>query len=169
MKAENSVDANRYGWRFYQKPEAWTCFFVNLELTFAFFFFILYFDFKFWTLSYNRNLFEGLGGDLEDGRLLKGYQILGMEKKSKSKNINAFYLALKFDTLSWIWFLRMPKRPLKKGIWLLSDSCSENGKHLQKTMHYNTKCDGAVERASVSFFYLLTGMFLIAFVEKSMP
>ena len=47
--------------------------------------------------------------------------------------------------------------------------CSENGKHLQKTMHYNTKCDGAVARASVSFFYLLIGMFLIAFVEKLMP
>jgi hypothetical protein len=41
-------------------------------------------------------------------------------------------------------------------------SCSENEKHLQKTMHYNTKCDGAVARASVSFFCLLTGMFLIA-------
>lgn len=35
-------------------------------------------------------------------------------------------------------------------------------------MHYNTKCDGAVARASVSFFYLLTGMFLIALVEKLM-
>jgi hypothetical protein len=47
-------------------------------------------------------LFEGLGGDLEEGRLWKGYQILGMDKKSTSKNINAFYPALKFDTLSWI-------------------------------------------------------------------
>jgi hypothetical protein len=47
--------------------------------------------------------------------------------------------------------------------------CSENGKHLQKTMHYNTVWDGAAARARVSFFYLLTGMFLIAFVEKLMP
>jgi hypothetical protein len=29
-------------------------------------------------------------------------------------------------------------------------------------MHYNTKCDGAATRASVSFFYLLTEVFLIA-------
>ena len=36
-------------------------------------------------------------------------------------------------------------------------------------MHYNTECDGAVARASVSFFYLLTGMFLIALVKKLMP
>ena len=47
--------------------------------------------------------------------------------------------------------------------------CSENGAPLQKTMHYNTEWDGAVARASVSFFYLLTGMFLIAFVVKLMP
>ncbi len=52
--------------------------------------------------SYNRNLLEGWGVDLEEGRLRKGYQILGLDKNSKTKNINAFYPALKFDTLSWI-------------------------------------------------------------------
>jgi len=46
-------------------------------------------------------LLEGLGVDLEEGRLRKGYQILGMDKKTTSKNINAFYLVLKFDTLSF--------------------------------------------------------------------
>ena len=113
VKSELNVVANRYGWRFYQKPEAWTCFFVNLELTFALFFFIFCFDFIYQSSSYNRILFEGLGVDLEEGRLRKVYQILGMDKKSKSKNINAFYPALKFDTLSWIWFLRMPNRLMK--------------------------------------------------------
>ena len=34
--------------------------------------------------------------------VLKGYQILGMDKKSKSNNIDAFYPAKEFDTLSWI-------------------------------------------------------------------
>jgi hypothetical protein len=55
------------------------------------------------------------------------------------------------------------------GCFYLFGRCFENGKHLQKTMNYNTECDGAVAQASVSFFYLLTGMFLIAFVEKLMP
>ena len=50
---------------------------------------------------FNRIKSEGLGVDLEDGRLWKGYQILGMDKKSTSKNKNAFYPALKFDTLSY--------------------------------------------------------------------
>ena len=36
-------------------------------------------------------------------------------------------------------------------------------------MHNNTLCDGAVAQASVLFFYLLTGVFLIAFVEKLVP
>ena len=98
---------------FSKTRRAWTCFFVNLELTFALFFFIFYFDFIYQSSSYNRILFEGLGVDLEEGRLRKVYQILGMDKKSKSKNINAFYPALKFDTLSWIWFLRMPKCLMK--------------------------------------------------------
>jgi hypothetical protein len=53
-------------------------------------------------LSFNRNLFEGLGVDLEDGRLWKGYQIFGTDEKSKLNNKNAFYPAQKFDTLSWI-------------------------------------------------------------------
>ena len=53
-------------------------------------------------LLFNRGKCEGLSVELEDGRLRKVYQILGMDKKSKSKNINAFYPALKFDTLSWI-------------------------------------------------------------------
>ena len=73
-----------------------------MELTFALFFFIFCFDFIYQSSSYNRILFEGLGVDLEEGRRRKVYQILGMDKKSKSKNINAFYPALKFDTLSWI-------------------------------------------------------------------
>ena len=65
MKSELNVVANRYGWRFYQKPEARTCFFANLELTFAFFFFIFCFDFIYQSSLYNRILFEGLGVDLE--------------------------------------------------------------------------------------------------------
>ena len=38
---------------------------------------------------------------MEEGRLWKGYQILEMDKKTKSKNKNTFYPALKFDTLSY--------------------------------------------------------------------
>ena len=51
---------------------------------------------------FNRILSEGLSVELEDGRLGKGYQILWMDKKSKSNNRNAFYPAKEFDTLSWI-------------------------------------------------------------------
>ena len=43
---------------------------------------------------------EGLDVELEGGRLRKGYQILWMDKKSKSNNRNAFYPAKEFDTLS---------------------------------------------------------------------
>jgi hypothetical protein len=35
-------------------------------------------------------LLEGLGGDLEEGGLRKGYQILGMDKKTKGKKYNRF-------------------------------------------------------------------------------
>jgi len=50
--------------------------------------------------------------DLKDGRLRKGYQILWMDEKTKSKNINAFYPALKFDTLSFarVYFFLLVKR-----------------------------------------------------------
>ena len=47
-------------------------------------------------------LSEGLGVDLKDGRLRKGYQILWMDEKTKSKNKNAFHPAKEFYTLSWI-------------------------------------------------------------------
>jgi hypothetical protein len=47
--------------------------------------------------------------------------------------------------------------------------CYGNGKHLQKTMKTFAECDGAVARVRVSFFYLLIGMLLIAFVGKLMP
>jgi len=42
----------------------------------------------------------------------------------------------------------------------------ENGKHLQKTMQTLAECDGAEAQVCVSFFYLLIGMFLIAFINS---
>ena len=42
----------------------------------------------------------------------------------------------------------------------------ENEKHLQKTMKTLAECDGAVAQVWVSFFYLLIGMFLIAFINS---
>jgi hypothetical protein len=51
---------------------------------------------------FNRIKSEGKGVELEDGRLRKGYQILWMDEKTKSKNKNAIHLAKEFDTLSWI-------------------------------------------------------------------
>jgi uncharacterized membrane protein len=44
--------------------------------------------------------------------------------------------------------------------------CSENVKHLQKTMQTLAECDGAVAQVWVSFFYLLIEMFLIAFINS---
>jgi hypothetical protein len=63
----------------------------------------------------------------------------------------------------------MPESQLAVAVSVSRKVSRENGKHLQKTMQILTKCDVAVAQASVSFFYLLTGMFLIAFVEKLMP
>jgi hypothetical protein len=36
----------------------------------------------------------------------------------------------------------------------------------KKPMQNTTECDGAVAQARVSFFYLLIGMFLIAFMDS---
>jgi hypothetical protein len=49
---------------------------------------------------FNGIYFEGLDVEAEAGRLWKGYQIFGMDKKNQSKNKNAFFPTLKFDTLS---------------------------------------------------------------------
>ena len=43
---------------------------------------------------------------------------------------------------------------------------TEKGKHLQKTMKTLAECDGAVAQVWVLFFYLLIGMFLIAFINR---
>ena len=51
---------------------------------------------------FNWILSEGMSVDLKDRRLRKGYQILWMDEKTKSKNKNAFHPAREFDTLSWI-------------------------------------------------------------------
>ena len=51
---------------------------------------------------FNRIVANEMSVDLKDRRLWKGYQILWMDKKSKSNNRNAFYPAKEFDTLSWI-------------------------------------------------------------------
>jgi hypothetical protein len=52
-------------------------------------------------LLFNRIKSEGMGVDLKDDRLRKGYQILWMDEKTKSKNKNAFHPAKEFDTLSF--------------------------------------------------------------------
>ena len=53
-----------------------------------------------------------MGVDLKDGCLRKGYQILWMDKKTKSKNKNAFYPAKEFYTLSFarVYFFLLVKR-----------------------------------------------------------
>jgi hypothetical protein len=93
VKSELNVVANRYGWRFYQKPEARTCFFVNLELTFALFFFIFCFDFINQKSSYNRKVFEGKGVDLEEGGFRK---VCGFSKQKKEIS-NSFLLFFCFE------------------------------------------------------------------------
>ena len=50
---------------------------------------------------FNRNLSEGLGIDLEDGSLWKGYQIFWTDEKTTLNNKKAFHPAEKFDTLSY--------------------------------------------------------------------
>ncbi len=61
---------------FSKTRRAWTCFFVNLELSFALFFFIFYFEYPIKMLLFNRMKSEGMGVDLEDSRLRKGCKIL---------------------------------------------------------------------------------------------
>jgi len=61
---------------FSKTRRAWTWFFVNLELIFALFFFIFYFEYPIQMLLFNRMKCEGMGVDLECGRLGKGCKIL---------------------------------------------------------------------------------------------
>ena len=55
---------------------------------------------------------------------------------------------------------------LKSGFSVQIKWWIENGKHLQKTMKTLAECGGAVAQVWVSFFYLLIGMFLIAFINS---
>ena len=50
--------------------------------------------------------------EVEDGRLRKGYQILWMDEKTKSKNKNAFHPAKEFYTLSFarVYYFLLVKR-----------------------------------------------------------
>ena len=54
----------------------------------------------------------------------------------------------------------------KSDFCIYSEWWIENGKHLQKTMKTLAECDGAVAQVWVLFFYLLIGMFLIAFINS---
>ena len=55
---------------------------------------------------------------------------------------------------------------VKSGFSVQIKRWTENSKHLQKTMKTLAECDGAVAQVWVSFFYLLIGMFLIAFINS---
>ena len=69
---------------FSETRRAWTCFFEYLELNFASFFFIFYFEYSNQMFLFNRILFEGMSFDLKNRRLRKGYQILWMDELTKS-------------------------------------------------------------------------------------
>ena len=96
---------------FSKTRRAWTCFFVNLELTFALFF-------LFFILNIQSKCCCLIGLNLKEWELNwkmvvfgKGVKFWGTDEKTKSNTINAFHPALKFYTLSFsFWFLRMPKR-----------------------------------------------------------
>ena len=75
---------------FSKTRRAWTCFFVNLELTFADFFFIFYFVSKFKMLLFNRDKSEGMSVELEEGRLWKGFEILRDGWKNQIKYWKCF-------------------------------------------------------------------------------
>ena len=65
-------------------------------------FYLFFFETSNQMSLFNQFLTEVMRVDLKDGRLRKGYQILWMDEKTKSKNKNAFHPAREFDTLSWI-------------------------------------------------------------------
>jgi len=65
---------------FSETRRAWTCFFEYLELIFASFFFIFYFEIFNQMFLFTRILCEVLKVDLKDRRPRKGYQILWMDE-----------------------------------------------------------------------------------------
>jgi hypothetical protein len=88
---------------FSETQRAWTCFFEYLELTFASFFYFLFWIFI-PNVLVNRNLFERMGVDLKNIRLRKGYQILWMDKKT-NKTIKTLFIRPKNLILFLIGFV----------------------------------------------------------------
>ena len=84
------------------------------------------------------------------GVVLQGFQILGLDKKTKI-NSNAFYPGPKFETLAalfdFLWCLEVFS--MQKLVF----SCFGDGKHLKKTMQI-LPSELAVAKASVWFFDL---------------
>jgi hypothetical protein len=75
---------------FFKTQRAWTFFTEYLQLTFALFFFIFYFEFPNQMLLFNRMITEGMSVDLEDSRLRKGCKILRDGWKNQIKKWKCF-------------------------------------------------------------------------------
>ena len=160
VKSELNVYANRYGWRFFLKPEGLELFFLNtwnLSLLSFFLFFVLNIQSECSCL---------IGFNLKDWQLIwkmvvfgKGIKFFGWMKKPNQK-IKMLFIRPK----NFILFLGFDFWGCLKVSWQSQCSVSrkmsyKNGKHLQKTMHHTTECDVAVAQVRVSFFICLLGCF----------
>ena len=114
---------------FSETRRAWTCFFEYLELIFALFFFIFYFEYSNQMFLFNRILSEVIRVYMKD-TLSFGFDFWGCLK------------------VSWQSQCSVSRK-----------MSYENVKHLQKTMHHTTECDVAVAQVRVSFFICLLGCF----------
>ena len=117
---------------------------------------------------FNRILAEWMGVDLKDRRLWKGYQILWMDEKTnqtiktlfiRPKNLILF---LGFDfwgclNVLWNVFFQFKRNAVLKMWSIFKKQC----------IIHRVRCGSRASKCII--FYLLTGMFLIALVEKLMP
>jgi hypothetical protein len=105
-----------------------------MELIFALFFLFIFFEISISCSNKIEVDSEVMRVELEDVRLRKGYKILWMHEKTKTNNKKLFIWPKNFILFLIGCFLRMPKRNFEWRIMNYECGCSENGKHLQKTM-----------------------------------
>ena len=135
---------------FFKTRRAWTFFLNTWNLPLLSFFYFFWFWVK--GFGWNVGVFWWNSGT-------RVWFFLGIRDKKKGISWNSFGNWKKSTLLLGFWFLRMLESLLIEVVISLQLKSDENGRHLQKTMHYSTDCDVAVAQVRVLFFICLLGCF----------
>ncbi|WP_147406861.1 hypothetical protein [Flavobacterium sp. 102] len=152
LKTEGVVES--FGWRFFSKPAGLELAFLNTRnlplLSFFYFFIFLLIR----EVSIEEKSKNGLEIDISSSERVLNFKA---EKISDANQFKTLFSALKFNTLSYRLIFEDALTSLQTEGSIYSKSCCAEGKHLQKTMNYNTECGVAVARARVLFFICISG------------